>query len=137
MFETSMGVEDWAWDLISEFIGLWHLTMMSLANKPISNEMDKMENQTNIVIVIFFVVNEFCSSVDIINVCLSLIWEQEQYSEPISQENGSLLADKTEIPDQPVDEAASVERYLPWALLLSNYLKCWSISLYCFCAWQG
>nr|GMD71644.1 protein VASCULAR ASSOCIATED DEATH 1, chloroplastic [Ipomoea batatas] len=35
---------------------------------------------------------------------------QEQYSEPISQENGSLLADKTEIPDQPVDEAASVER---------------------------
>nr|GMD62130.1 protein VASCULAR ASSOCIATED DEATH 1, chloroplastic [Ipomoea batatas] len=36
--------------------------------------------------------------------------QQEQYSEPISQENGSLLADKTEIPDQPVDEAASVER---------------------------
>nr|GLL40770.1 protein VASCULAR ASSOCIATED DEATH 1, chloroplastic [Ipomoea trifida] len=36
--------------------------------------------------------------------------QQEQYSEPISQENGSLLADKTESPDQPVDEAASVER---------------------------
>ncbi|XP_019188528.1 PREDICTED: protein VASCULAR ASSOCIATED DEATH 1, chloroplastic [Ipomoea nil] len=35
--------------------------------------------------------------------------QQEQYSEPISQE-GSLLADKTESPDQPVDEAASVER---------------------------
>lgn len=110
---------------------------MSVANKAMSNEIDKMGNQTSMVIVIIFVANKFCASVDIVKVCYLLIWEQDQYSEPISPENGSLLADKTESSDQPVDEAVSVERYLSWALLLSNYLKCWFISLYCFCAWQG